>query len=63
MRRRLLAIQLWLERGERNIWSIFERAGFVDLNRLSGGSLLAMNVGVYDAIQEDVSKVGPEDSL
>lgn len=33
MRRRLLAIQLWLGRGERNIWSIFERAGFVELDR------------------------------
>lgn len=50
MRRRLLAIQIWLERGERNIWLIFERAGFVELDRLTDGSLLAMNAGVYDAI-------------
>lgn len=63
MRRRLLAIQLWLGRGERNIWSIFERAGFVELNRLADGSLLAMNVGVYDAIREDVAKLSPDASL
>ena len=30
MRRKLLAIQLWLSRAERNIWLIFERAGFVE---------------------------------
>lgn len=63
MRRRLLAIQLWLERGERNIWSIFERAGFVELDRLADGSLLAMNVGIYDAIQKDLSKSSSNDSL
>ncbi|WP_152539848.1 hypothetical protein [Afipia sp. P52-10] len=48
MSRRLLAIQLWLSRAERNIWSIFERAGFVALNRLGDGSLLASNLGIYD---------------
>lgn len=48
MSRRLLAIQLWLSRAERNIWSIFERAGFVVLSQLDDGSLLAMNLGNYD---------------
>jgi hypothetical protein len=57
MRRRLLAIQCWMERGERNIWSIFERAGFVELDRLAGGTL-AMNLGVYDAIKRDVERMG-----
>lgn len=58
MRRRLLAIQLLLERGERNIWSIFERARFVELDHLPDGSILAMNMGVYDLIQEDVARLG-----
>lgn len=53
MRRRLLAIQLWLERGERNIWLIFERAGFVELNRLADGGFLAMNMGMLLGIEED----------
>ncbi len=57
MRRRLLAIQLLLQRGERNIWSIFERARFVELDRLSDGSILAMNMGVYDLSQEDVARL------
>jgi hypothetical protein len=48
MTRRLLAIQLWLSRAERNIWSIFERAGFVELDHLADGGILAMNMGVYD---------------
>jgi hypothetical protein len=55
MRRRLLAIQFWMERGERNIWSILERAGFVELDRLADGGMLAMNAGIHDAIQEDVA--------
>jgi len=58
MRRRLLAIQLLLQRGERNIWSIFERARFVELDRLSDGSILAMNMGIYDLIEEDVARLG-----
>ncbi len=41
--RRLLAIQIWLERAERRIWTIFERAGFLDLERFHDGSVLAMN--------------------
>lgn len=53
MVRRLLAIQLWLGRAERNIWSIFERAGFVELDRLNDGSLLAMNMGVYDLLDDE----------
>ena len=46
MTRRLIAIQLWLSRAERNIWSIFERARFVELDRLRDGSLLATNMGI-----------------
>ncbi len=57
MRRRLVALQLLLERGERNIWLIFERAGFVELDRLSDSSLLAMNMGIYDAVQGDVVRM------
>lgn len=48
MQRRLLAIQLWLERGERNIRRIFERAGFLDLDCLADGRFLAMNVWIVD---------------
>jgi hypothetical protein len=61
MSRRLLAIQLWLSRAEKNIWSIFERAGLVELNRLEDGSLLATNWGIYDLPDEDV--VEGEDPL
>jgi hypothetical protein len=50
MIRRLLAIQLWLGRAERNIWSIFERAGFVELDHLPDGSILAMNTSVFDIL-------------
>jgi len=55
MRRRLLAIQLWIERGERNIWLIFERAGFVELDRLADGGLLAMNMGIFDDVENDIA--------
>ncbi|TAV81567.1 hypothetical protein [Rhizobium leguminosarum] len=51
MTRRLLAIQLWLGRAERNIWSIFKRAGFVELTHVAGG-MLVMNKGVYDFLQK-----------
>lgn len=61
MRRRLLAIQHWLERGERNIWLIFERAGFVELDWLADGSILAMNMGVFDDFEEE-EEVAPCDS-
>lgn len=60
MRRRLLAIQLWLERGERKIWRIFERAGFIELDHLEDGGLLVMNSGIYDLIQADITKLGSE---
>lgn len=63
MRRRLLAIQLWLERGQRNIWSIFERAGFVELDRLADGGLLAMNLGIYDVLQEDIAEFSPDEGF
>ena len=43
MTRRLIAIQRWLSRAERQIWLIFERAGFLELNRFDGGGMLAMN--------------------
>ena len=48
---RLIAIQLWLERGQRNIWLIFEKAGFVELTHLPDGGFLAMNTGIYDDAQ------------
>jgi len=48
MTRRLVAVQIWMSRAERNIWLIFERAGFVELDLYSDGSILAMNVGIYD---------------
>lgn len=50
MTRRLLAIQLWLGRAERNIWSIFERAGFVELDHLADGGILATNMGIFDIL-------------
>ncbi|WP_017965248.1 hypothetical protein [Rhizobium leguminosarum] len=50
MNRRLLAIQLWLSRAERNIWSIFERAAFVELQHIPGGGTLVMNIGVHDLL-------------
>ena len=53
MTRRLLAIQLWLSRAERNIWSIFERAAFVELDHIADGGVLAMNMGVYDLYDAD----------
>jgi hypothetical protein len=59
MTRRLVAIQLWLSRAERNIWSIFERAGFVELDRLEDGSLLATNMGIYDLFEPE--EEGAED--
>lgn len=53
MARRLIAIQLWLSRAERNIWSIFERAGFIELNRLDDGSLLIANKGIYEPFEAE----------
>lgn len=47
MIRRLMAIQLWLQRAERRIWFIFERAGFVELD-VSESGILATNIGIYD---------------
>lgn len=52
MIRQLLAIQLWLQRAERNVWSIFERADFVEVTRLEDG-ILVMNKGLLDLIQQD----------
>jgi hypothetical protein len=56
MSRRLLAIQLWLSRAERNVWSIFERAGFVELDRLADGSLLATNMGICDLLEAEADE-------
>jgi hypothetical protein len=56
MQRRLLAIQIWLERGANRIWLIFERAGFAKLTRISDGGFLAMNPGFEDLISEEVLK-------
>lgn len=50
MTRRLVAIQFWLARAERNIWSIFERARFVELERFDEG-VLVMNAGVHDLLR------------
>jgi hypothetical protein len=49
MIRRLMAIQLWLQRAQRQIWLIFERAGFVALDHIEGG-ILATNMGIYDLL-------------
>ena len=51
MARRLIAVQLWLARAEHNIWSIFERAGLVELNHLPEGGILATNMGIYDPLE------------
>lgn len=51
MTRRLLAIQKWLGRAERRVWLIFEKAGFLELNHLSGG-ILASNVDLGDVFEE-----------
>ena len=56
MRRRLLAIQFWLERAERRIWLIFERAKFIELTRLKDGNLIVMSLGISDAIPQTLSK-------
>jgi hypothetical protein len=52
MVRRLLAVQLWLERGERNIWMIFERAGLLVLDRLGDGSILVMNENWHEILYD-----------
>jgi hypothetical protein len=52
MARRLIAIQLWLQRAARNVWLIFERAGFVELDRLGDGGLVAMNSGIRDLLEQ-----------
>jgi hypothetical protein len=57
MSRRLLAIQIWLSRAERNIWLIFERAGFVVLNRFDNGNLLAMNLGISELLRGEVNEI------
>lgn len=56
MTRRLLAIQLWLARAERHLWSIFERAGFVELDRMEDGSFLATNMGIYDLLEDETTE-------
>ena len=56
MTRRLVPIQLWLSRAERNIWSIFERAGLVELDRLKDGSLLAANLGIYELFEPEAEE-------
>ena len=48
--RRLLALQLWLGRAGRNIWPIFERAGFVELSHFDDGILIT-NMGIFDLIE------------
>jgi hypothetical protein len=53
MTRRLIAIQRWLSRAERKVWSIFERAGFLEINRFNGGGILAMNTGLYSVLRSE----------
>ena len=62
MARRLFAIQTWLSRGQRNIWAIFERAGFVELGRLPDGTFLAMNMGVLDLLDAPGTDDGAGDA-
>ena len=52
MIRRLMAIQLWLQRAQHRTWSIFERAGFLELDYFEGG-MLATNSGIYDLFNLD----------
>lgn len=58
MSRRLIAVQLWLGRAERQIWFIFERAGLLKVDRIADGSLLAMNAGIEDLFADE--NVGTE---
>lgn len=53
MTRRLLAIQMCLGRAARNIWSIFERTGWVELDRLADGGTLVMNPGMFDVLNAE----------
>jgi len=62
MRRRLLAIQICLGRGESKIWRIFERAGLLELKYFEDGGLLVSNSGVYDLLQTDITELGSEGS-
>jgi hypothetical protein len=45
--RQLLAVQLWLQRAERNVLVIFERADLIELTRFEEGFLM-MNKDVLD---------------
>lgn len=62
MTRRLLAIQSWLSRAERNIWLIFERAGLVELARFEGDGLLVINPGIFDLLQRNDTPAGSQGS-
>ncbi|MCB8838051.1 hypothetical protein LH400_11580, partial [Aurantimonas sp. VKM B-3413] len=53
MMRQLLAIQLWLERADRRIWTIFERAGFLEVQQCSDGSFLALDANLRDIRQAE----------
>lgn len=53
MTRQLLAIQLWLQRAERNVLTIFERADLVELARFEGGVLM-LSKCTLDKFAEDV---------
>ena len=52
MIRRLMALQIHMQRAERQIWRIFKRAGFVELDELEDG-ILVMNIGVYDVLDAE----------
>lgn len=53
MTRRLLALQIRLSRAERNVWKIFERAGFVTMADLGDDGALVVNRKLFDGLSED----------
>ena len=60
--RQLLAVQLWLQRAERNVWAIFERADFVELTCFEDGVLM-MNKGVLDLFDTEEVEAPEADLL
>ena len=60
--RQLLTVQLWLQRAERNVWAIFERADFVELTCFEDGVLM-MNKGVLDLFDTEEVEAPEADLL
>lgn len=48
--RRLVAVQIWLSRANRQIWKIFQRAGFVDIEDLGEDGQLIANKGIWEIL-------------